>query len=44
MRKKYFFKFYKNFIDKICDFIIVEKSIKNINKTNKNILLEYILK
>jgi hypothetical protein len=44
MRKKYFFKFYKNFIDKICDFIIVEKSIKNINKTHKKTVFAHFIK
>jgi hypothetical protein len=44
MKKNFFFKYYKNFIQKICDFIIEEKTIKNINKKEKDTVFAHFLK
>jgi hypothetical protein len=44
MKKRFLFKFYKVFIEKICDFIIKEKAIKNINKIEKDTAFAHFLK
>ena len=44
MKKNFFFKYYKNFIQKICDFIIEEKTIKNINKKEKDTVFANFIK
>jgi hypothetical protein len=44
MKKRFWFKFYKVFIEKICDFIIKEKAIKNINKVEKDTAFAHFLK
>jgi hypothetical protein len=44
MKAKFLSKFYKNFIGKICDFVISEKSLNNINKIQKDTVFAHFLK